>query len=344
MRMSNLPQNISEETVLRMRAKMEDLTYQRFEEQGSPHLAFRMPGEKIDILQSLEYLSEFLNEELIRGVDRIIIISDRDLEVVNGSMMEKKIEQKSSDDDDLYMELKYKLQLSTPPLVFTMENDILDLFRVALRSRGSLKDEGYITEDVLKAEIPKEGAVVYIVFDDGYRKVSRISFDKEVEEVRSRRQFQPQVAKDRSPNGTLPPSARTGSPSPPKSQPPYSVVRTDHIRKLGDKNVLKEASKNLEKLGYREDARFSRPDVNQIFLLGMKGPSLLLKVAMGSEDIDPFLRVLEHRRDVLGLLLSDEWTAELEVRSRAMGFVLLTGDRIKHVNEVVAALVKGGGN
>jgi hypothetical protein len=344
MRMSNLPDNISEETVLRMRAKMEDLTFQRFEEQGSHHIAFRMPGDKIDILQSLEYLSEFLNEDLIQGIDRILIISDRWLEVANGSMLERKVEQKRSDDDDLYMELKYKIKPSSPPIVFTMENDILNLFRTAVRSSGSAKDENYMTEDVLKAEVPKEGAVIYIVFDDGYRKVSRQAFDKEVSEARARMQVQPQVAKDQ-PNKLAQASVtRIDAPGRIRGPTAFTVVRSDIIRRQGDKNVLKESSKGLERLGYREDARFSRADVNQLFLLGMNGPSILLKVTVGSEDLEPFLRVLEHRKDVLGILLSDEWTADLEARSRRLGFVLLTGDRTKYVHEVVSAMVKGGGN
>jgi hypothetical protein len=137
---------------------------------------------------------------------------------------------------------------------------------------------------------------------------------------------------------------RTGTPSPQRPQRQQAIVRSDNIRRQGDKTVLRETSKGLEKLGYREDARFSRIDVNQVFLLGMKGPSLLLKVSLGIEDLSPFLRVLEHRRDVLGILLTDEWTPELEVQARNLGFVLLTGDRIKHVPDVVSEMVKGGGN
>jgi len=114
MRMSQLPSNISEEMVIRLRAKMDDLSYIRFEEKGSAHIAFRVPGEEIDLLNALEYLSEFLDEGSLLGTDRILIVSDRNVEVANASIMEKKVLIRKEDDMQLFSELKVKMSPRWP--------------------------------------------------------------------------------------------------------------------------------------------------------------------------------------------------------------------------------------
>ncbi len=55
------PGSISEEMIFRLRAKMDDNAYSRVEEGNTTAIAFRVPGEGVDMLRSLEYLSEFLS-------------------------------------------------------------------------------------------------------------------------------------------------------------------------------------------------------------------------------------------------------------------------------------------
>ena len=69
---------IPEEVIFRLRAKMEDNTYTSFIESGKGFLAFRVSGEKIDLLSSLEYMSEFLGDEDIETAEKVVMISDRD--------------------------------------------------------------------------------------------------------------------------------------------------------------------------------------------------------------------------------------------------------------------------
>jgi hypothetical protein len=336
MNLSNLPSNISEDTVIRLRAKMEDLTYKRYEERGSAHIAFRVPGESIDLLNSLEYLGEFLSEEELEGADKIVIISDREVEIANASIMEKKIEAKRSDDEQLYSELRDRLKPGAPPIVFTTENDILELYRVAFRTRGSSqKDEDAITEDVKRMEVPREGSIFYLIYDDGYRKMGRPTFERMIEEERSRSLTKVQVARDPDPG------SRTVS-GPAKTPARKSVVvRGDRIRSVGEKAFMRDILRSLSSLGYREDPRFSRPDMDQILLVGMKGPTILLKISREGEDISPFLRVLDHRRDVLGILLSDAWTPTMEAMANSRGFIYLTGERVVHATDVVSEVLGG---
>jgi hypothetical protein len=344
MRMSNLPENISEDTVLRLRAKMEDLSYRRFDEMGSSHIAFRIPGEKIDLLNSLEYLSEFLVDEELNGLDKIVIISDREIEVANASIMEKKVEVKKGDDQQLYSELKGKLNATSPPLIFTMENDILELYRVALRTAGTVKDgSSTITPEILRMDIPKEGEIFYVVYDDGYRKMGRPTFEKKMDEERSRSQTQLQVLKDNRTDDV----SKTVSGSDLGQKQPVTrteVIRGTYVKSVGEKALVREISKVFNSMGYREDSRFSRPDIDQVLFMGMRGPTLLLKVSLDGEDISPFLRVLEHRKDVIGILICDVWTPALEARSRSGGFFYLTGERARHIRAIVSEVIKGGGN
>jgi len=340
MRMGNLPPSVSEETVLRLRAKLDDLSFQVVNDRDSKHIAFRVPGEGIELLNALEYLGEFLSEETLEGVDRVLIISDREVEVANGSVMAKKVEVRREDDEKLYTELRQKMTPDSPPLVFTTENDILELYRVAIRTRGSVKGEE-ITEGVLRTDLPKEGAIFYIIYDDGYRKMGRDSFIRKVDERFSNMQTQPRVRKDErtgeSSKVRTAPSILGGTTGNRNQPPPgpASGVRSDL------RAILKETTRSLESLGYREDPRFSRPDVNQVFLIGMNGPTLLLKVMAGGEDISSFLRVMEHRKDVLGVLLSKDWSMETEALSRTKGFLYLTGERTMYAAGTVRLMMEG---
>lgn len=349
MRLENLPPNISEETVIRLRAKMEDMSFKLVEERGSSHIALRVPGEKIDLLHSLEYLAEFVGEDMLKGVELIMIISDREVEIADASIMLEKVRQKKADDDTLYAEVRGRVRKGTPPLIFTMENDILELYRIALRARGKVGETtGSPVLDTPLSDLPKEGSIIYLLYDDGFRKMDRRSFEREIFEAMSRVQVQPKVARDEPdkawPSNEVKPFDRSGQG--PKQAPQAKIVRLrfDRIRRIGDKAFARGLIRELGDLGYREDSRFSRPDVNQFLLVGMRGPTILLKVALEDEDLSPFYRILDHRRDVLGILTSDIWTPSVQASSIDRGFHYLTGDSIGHVKDLVKEILAGGEN
>ncbi|MDG6224526.1 MAG: hypothetical protein QCI82_03335 [Candidatus Thermoplasmatota archaeon] len=346
MRLENLPPNISEDIVIRLRAKMEDQSFKRIDEKGSSHVVLRVPGESIDLLRSLEYLAEFVGEEMIEGIGLILIISDREVEIADGSIMIDKIAQKKADDQRLYSEIKERVKPGGPPLVFTMENDILELYRIAIRAKGRVVDnERSSIVEMGSSDLPNEGAVVYLLYDDGFKKMDRRSFEKEVSEALSHVQVQPRVAKDVPekawPRNEIRPFDRAGQrqEKAPRSEP--VLLRFDRIRRMGDKAFAREVIRGLGSLGYREDSRFSRPDVNQYLLIRMSGPTVLFKVAVNDEDLSPFFRVLEHRRDVMGILASDVWNPAVQALSPSMGFHYLTGDMTGYIREIVKAVLEG---
>ena len=355
--MTGLPKDDfpSEDIVFRLRAKMEDHSYTVMTEGTRKLLAFRVPGEKIDLLRSLEYLSEFLEEGALDGVEKVLLISDKEYEVTPGGMMEPKMETKRKDDDRLFSELKSKLRVKLEPLVFTEENDILELYRTAIRMDGSVnRTDSSVGLDLLKISLPPEGDVIYLIFDDGYKKMSKATFEKLSDDAMQGLREGPSLAKDPIQKGMArstslskeprPPSGAGGGYSKPNDARTGRKVETATHHADDPKVLLRELSRNLVSLGYRKDTVFSRPDVDQLFFVGMSGPALFVKVLMDGEELPSFLRVLEHRRDALGILVTRSWDPRMEAISRTHGFVYLDWQRAWRTHEVVREVLKEGGD
>jgi hypothetical protein len=108
------------------------------------------------------------------------------------------------------------------------------------------------------------------------------------------------------------------------------------------KVLLRDFSKKLVLLGYRKDNLFSRPDVDQLFFVGMSGPALFIKVLEDKGELNSFLRVLEHRQDALGILITKVWDPKIEAVSRINGFIYLDWQRAWRADEVVRAVIREG--
>lgn len=346
----------SEDMVFRLRAKMEDYSYTRMVEDGRGLLAFRVPGEKIDLLRSLEYLSEFLEEETLDDIEKVLILSDKEYEVTPGTILGPKMDTKKADDEKLFKELKGKLRKKLEPLVFTEENDILELFRTAIRLNGSVnRTDNSIGLDLIKIDLPSEGDVIYLIFDDGYRKLSKATFEKIADEAMQGLRQGPSLAKDpvqkglaksTTLNGTL---KREDKKAPVKlasrkSEDAGKTIDTQTRHHDDPKVLLRDLSKKLVALGYRKDNLFSRPDVNQFFYVGMSGPALFVKILDDQEELSAFLRVLDHRKDALGILITKLWDPKLEAMSRIRGFVYLDWQRAWRGHEVVQFVLREGGH
>lgn len=353
MTMQPVEQFPPEDTVFRLRAKMEDYAYTRMVEGGRGLLAFRVPGEKIDLLSSLEYLSEFLDEETLDDIDKVLIVSDKEYEITPGSIIGPKMEAKKKDDERLFRELKSKLRTKLEPIVFTEENDILELYRTAIRMDDSVnRTDSSIGLDLIKIDLPSEGDVIYLIFDDGYRKMSKATFEKIADEAMQGLREGPLLAKDPAQKGLAKSTTLTGTlsrePKKASSAPRKKPLKPEQVetqtRHHDDPKVLlRDLSKKLVSLGYRKDNVFSRPDVNQFFYVGMSGPALFFKILENREELSAFIRVLEHRKDALGVLITRTWDPEMEAISRINGFVYLDWQRAWRADEVVKAVLKEGG-
>lgn len=342
----------SEDLLFRLRAKMEDNAYQLMDDGGKKLLAFRVPGESIDLLRSLEYLSEFLIPDSIEDVEDLVIISDKNFEITPVSMIAPKLEEKKKEDEKLFSELKGKLKQVLDPIVFTTENDILEIYRTAIRVEGSNKrSDSSIGLDLLKVELPEEGEVVYLIFEDGYRKMTRATCEKLVDDALTSLRQGPSLAKD-PPNSTLSTTRtivqsrldekKTLERSPPieeKKMAPFSSSRG-----MDPKILAREFSRQMASMGYRKDSMFSRNDVHQLFMIGLKGPAVFFKVLQSEDELDSFLRVLSHRKDALGVLISETWDPHLEALSRINGFIYLDEKRSGRAPEVIREVLREGGD
>jgi hypothetical protein len=338
----------SEDLLFRLRAKMEDNAYQVLEDGDRKVLAFRVPGENIDLLRSLEYLAEFLVPDSIEGVREIVIISDKRFEVTPSSMIAPKLEEKKKEDERLFKELRGKLRKVLDPIVFTTENDILEMYRIGIRVEGSNKrSDSSIGLDLLKVELPKEGDVVYLIFEDGYRKMTRTALEKLVDDALTSLRQGPSLAKD-PPSSTLS-TARTiiQAKLEERTGVKESGRKLDSSRKASSmepKIITREFSRNMASMGYRKDSMFSRHDVHQLFMIGLKGPAVFFKVMQSEDELDSFLRVLSHRKDALGVLISENWDPHLEAVSRINGFIYLDLQRSERAHEVIREVLKEGGS
>jgi len=353
----------AEDTIFRLRAKLDDNAYQILRDGDVLFLAFRIPGEEVDLLPSLEYLSEFLTPDEMEDVRGIVIISDRSYEVTSASMILPKLETKKEEDERLYSELKSALKKKLEPLVFTVENDILEMFRAAIRLDGSHnRTDESIGLDLLKVELPKEGEVVYLIFDDGYRKMSRPSFEKLVDNALTSLRAGPSLVKDapshplstsrslvdRGEEATSPethrPSVTAAETAPGGTTTKSPGVGPGDSALRNAKVIAREFSREMANMGYRKDSKFSRSDANQFFFTGLSGPAVLFKVMETEEELEPFLRILSHRKDAVGILVTREWDPGLEALSRIRDFVYLDFSRANRAVDVLRELLKGGGS
>ena len=344
----------SEDMIFRLRAKMDDNSYQVLTDGDRKILAYRVEGEEIELLRSMEFLSEFLQPDSLEDVSDIVIISDRNFQVSPVDMILPKLEVKKEDDDRLFKELKDSLRKVLDPLTFTMENDILELYRTAIRVEGSHnRTDESVGLDLLKVDLPKEGDVIYLIFNDGYRKLSRSSFDSMVEGSLSSLRQGPALMKDPpkssfSRSGTI----REGVTTPIESTPASSGGDVGYAGdeepsprlKVDPKLVAREISKEMSSLGYRKDTMFSRNDVNQFFFINMKGPAVFLKIIEEPEELESFMRVLSHRSDALGLLISKIWDPKLEAISRINGFIYLELERSDRASLIIKEVLREGGS
>ncbi|MGA1821364.1 MAG: hypothetical protein ACMUIG_02415 [Thermoplasmatota archaeon] len=337
---------IQEDHIIRLRAKMEDNTYEKLELEGGVFIVFRVPGENIDLLRSLEYLSEFLSPETLSESSRLIILSDRNVHSADPSILAPKLEETKNEDDQLYEELKNKIRERLKPLIFTTQNDILELYRAAIRIDGSIKrPDKVVGQELIRTDLPEEGEVVYLVFDDGYRKMTRNSYQKLIDDAMKDVRGAPSLASDKGSSGMSKESRLSPSPVNRSSlamKPMREVSGPTERSSFLPELLLKDFIKNMTRMGYREDVKFSRHDANQTFLVGMNGPAIFYKVLLKGEDMSSFLRVLDHRSDALGVLINDSWNYQFEARSRVGGFIYLSGERAWKAHDVVREVIRGG--
>jgi hypothetical protein len=330
----------SEDIIIRLRARLDDDAHTLMEEGGSRFLAYRVKGETIDLLRSLEHLSESVTKESYRGVEKVVLISDRNVEVLPGSMLEPKLDAKERDDQSLFVELREKLTKHLSPIVFTTENDILELYRTAVRLEGSReRTDVSVGLDLAKTDIPREGAIVYLIFDDGYRKMGLRELDGIIDSaLRSLREGpgQPGGRGDHGPEERPATLDRAATTSPIAQNAPPSLDLSS------PKLIAKEFSRNMVSLGYRKDAVFSRNDANQFFFIGMNLPAVFFKVLEDREELSAFLRVLSHRKDAIGVLITKEWMPDLEALSLRHGFIYLESSKAHLAHEVVMHSTDGG--
>ncbi|MFW3146012.1 MAG: hypothetical protein ACMUIE_04290 [Thermoplasmatota archaeon] len=348
-------QILPEEVIIRLRAKMEDNSYNSFKEGGRCFLAFRVPGEKIDLLRSLEYMAEFMDEEDMESAEKVILISDRNYEMTPAEVIGPKMETKKRDDEKLYGELKEKLSRKMEPLVFTIENDILELYRIAIRMDGSInRTDSSVGLDLIKVELPKEGEVIYLIFDDGYRKLARGDVSALADNAMSGLRMGPALAKDPAQTKLGKLEGMDDRKSGPSTQEKKGIKggpeatsaisrKEQELARDDPKVLLRDLAKKIVPLGYRQDTLFSRKDVNQLFFVGMSGPALFVKILSEREELPSFLRVLEHRKDALGVLITKDWHPDIEALSRIRGFIYLDWRRAWRADEVIGSVVKGGG-
>jgi hypothetical protein len=326
----------SEDAITRLRAKLEDGAHTVFEEGPNRFLACRVKGEKIEMLTELERLSEYIDRRSVGGLEAVVLISDRGSEVLPGGILEPKLETKEKDDHNLYLELREKLTKNLSPIVFTTENDILELYRTGVRLEGSLnRTDVSIGLDLAKADLPKEGDLVYLIFDDGHRKLPLREVEALIDNaLRSVRE------------GSITKGTETKTPSNGhafKVLRPSEAIDRPAIDLTDPKVLAREFSREVISLGYRKDAVFSRNDANQFFFIGMNLPAIFFKMLVEDDELSSFLRVLSHRRDALGILITKEWTPELEALSHVHNFIYLEAGRAHKAHEVVMALLRKGG-
>ena len=338
----------TDDMVIKLRAKLDDDAHTIMEEGGTRFLVCRVRGEKIDMLRALEHLSEFVNKGSLEGVENIVLISDRNVEVLPGSILEPKLEAKEKDDHDLFEELREKLTKDLTPIVFTTENDILELYRTAIRMEGSYqRTDNSIGLDLAKTDIPKEGDVIYLVFDDGYRKMDPRSLNELID--RSVRSLREAIEQPKEGGGQGTRTSAQISSWPLGSAPTPGNDRTEPSPEASasdltlPKVIAREFSRNMVSLGYRKDAVFSRNDANQFFFIGMNMPAVFFKVLEDEGELSSFLRVLSHRKDALGVLITKEWMPRMEALSYKHGFVYLGSERAHLAHEVLLHILKEGG-
>ncbi len=77
----------------------------------------------------------------------------------------------------------------------------------------------------------------------------------------------------------------------------------------------------------------------------MKGPAVFLKIIEERDELESFLRVLSHRKDALGLLISKDWDPKLEAISRINGFIYMELASSQRAPAVIREILReGGGN
>ncbi len=342
------PGSISQEMIFRLRAKMDDYAYSRIEEGNTTAIAFRVPGEGIDMLNSLEYLSEFLSVKSLTGVDLILTVSDRSYEITPASVIGPKLELKKAEDQKLIGELREKMDKESDPIVFTTENDILELFRAAIRVGGSInRADSVVGLDLLRVNVPQEGKLIYLIFDDGYRKMSRMEFERLVDGSLSRLREGPKLARDQDQHhkmdASITPSNEAPGPKRPSMAFPSRRSGDAPLKDLGPTGVMRDFVKQMSAMGYREDVKFSRHDAHQVFLINLSKPAVFFKYLIEGSDLESFTRVLKHRSDAIGVLVTDEWDPGLEAVSRINGFLYLDSSRSHRAKEVLREVIAGGG-
>ena len=340
--------SISQEMIFRLRAKMDDHAYSRIEEGGTTAIAFRVPGEEVDMLNSLEYLSEFLSLRSLTGVDLIVTVSDRSYEMTPTSVITPKLELKKAEDQKLIDELRAKMDKGADPIVFTTENDILELYRAAIRVEGSInRSDSVVGLDLLRVNLPREGELIYLIFDDGYRKMSRMEFERLVDGSLSRLREGPKLARDQDDHhkmdASIMPSSEAPSPKRPSMAFPSRRTGDAPLKDLGPTGIMRDFVKQMSAMGYREDVKFSRHDAHQVFLINLSRPAVFFKYLVEGSDLESFTRVLKHRSDAIGVLVTDEWDPGIEAVSRIHGFLYLDSSRSHRAKEVLKEVIAGGG-
>ena len=77
----------------------------------------------------------------------------------------------------------------------------------------------------------------------------------------------------------------------------------------------------------------------------MKVPAVFIKIIEEPDELQSFLRVLSHRKDALGLLISKEWDPRLEAISRINGFIYMEIGNSNRAPAVIREILReGGGN
>lgn len=173
-----------EEELFRLKVSLEDGEVRVDEGRGS--LLVRLRGENVDPINAVEEISEFMDSEKVEGLKTVVLISDYEVMAIPAEGLKGAIKRVQERDEEVAREIRASEEI--PPwrlYLFTVEGDILERRRAALKVPGSWED---LEKGILKIPpdiLPDpEADIYYVVTEDRFRKVSKEGFEEILESFR----------------------------------------------------------------------------------------------------------------------------------------------------------------
>ncbi len=169
---------LAKEDLIKLKYDLDPYDCRLEESDGQKVFVVRSPKASPDLINDLEPMIDRICEEDVKEAQSACLLGEEESATISMSILWSLIDKRKKRDTKLVTELRGKISRDFGHLLFRSEEDPLHIYRLAIYVPMPISnvDKDNFEEMFEELDLPREGEIVYLIADDGYKRISGREF------------------------------------------------------------------------------------------------------------------------------------------------------------------------